>query len=381
VGYNDAAMGFQKWRDLLWPLGGTLLGLLVMPLAIEQYPEFLKENRWPLPISVVLVLVLWVVPFFRHDRAAKIWQWASSKGLVVISLSVLVAVLVLVAGAALSVKLFRFHSNHLASVLRKKEAKPEPSDQKREESKKEPPRTENPTAARKKPTTKPVKESEPPAFAVAVEVKLMVPSPEKDVAGTGFWGLNVVGPKCFLRSADVVMLIRIKNLQPIKTMITAYNVYAMGGELNRIRMDINRPFHIHRRGTIPRNFGGKASILIPAPSGNGGGGFTSVMFTDTDFTVAAPMQDDILDREIGEHYIEPGNTVRGWAFFEYLNVAHMPFMLNIKISDDLGHTYSYQIQDEPGNPTGDALRRELSFVGPTVDLSSCIRQPHLAPLP
>jgi hypothetical protein len=224
--------------------------------------------------------------------------------------------------------------------------------------------------------------SETPAFAVAVESKLLVPSPVKEEAGTGFWGMSAVGANCFLRSADVVMLIRIKSLEPIKTMITAYNVQGIGGELNRIKMTTNRPFAVFKKGVITlQSFQGKFSYPIPAPSGNVGGGFYIAKFAELDFSVAVPIQDDILDSEIADHYMEPGDTVRGWAFFEYPNVGALPVRLTLRISDDLGHTFSYQIPDEPGNPTGDALRRVITFTGPPVNLSSCTRLPHPGPLP
>jgi hypothetical protein len=47
---------FRRWSDVLWPLGGTVIGLLVVPLAIDQYPEFFHENRWLLPLSVCFVV-------------------------------------------------------------------------------------------------------------------------------------------------------------------------------------------------------------------------------------------------------------------------------------------------------------------------------------
>jgi hypothetical protein len=173
-----------------------------------------------------------------------------------------------------------------------------------------------------------------------------------------------------------MIFIRIKNLQSIKTIITAYNIHGMGGEFNRIKMNMNTPYAIFQKGDIPPNFRGKFSLPIPAPTGNMGGGFLISKFAETDFSIAARMQDDILDNEIGEHYMEPGDTVRGWAFFEYPSPRAEPMKLTVKISDDLGHSFSYQIRDEPGNPTGDALRRTISYVGPTIDLSSCARQPH-----
>jgi len=138
------------------------------------------------------------------------------------------------------------------------------------------------------------------------------------------------------------------------------------------------PFMVLRTGIIPRNSQGGGSFQIPAPSGNAGGGFFEVLFKDADFSAASQIQAQLLDRQVGEHYIEPGATVRGWAFFEYNNIASMPVNLTMKISDDLGHTLSYRIPDEPGNPSGDTLQRMLNF-GPAVDLSTCIRQPHPGP--
>jgi hypothetical protein len=230
-------------------------------------------------------------------------------------------------------------------------------------------------------SAKPKKERLPEAFAVAIESKLLVPGPSKDEAGTGFWGVSRFGPNCFVRSADVVMLLRIKSLEPVKTMITAYNVYGIGGEFKRIKMTTNTPVQILGHGVIPANFSGRVSIPIPAPSGNLGGGIVAFKFSDTDFSIAAPMADDILDKEIADSYLSPGDTVRGWAFFEYPSVGSIPARLTLTIADDLGHTFSYVIPDARGNPSGDALRRELTITGPTMNLSSCIRLPHSAVSP
>jgi hypothetical protein len=218
----------------------------------------------------------------------------------------------------------------------------------------------------------------PLPFAVAVEVKLLVPGPAKDEAGTGFWSLSTFGPNCYLRSADVALFIRIKNLEQVKTIITAYSVSAYGGELNKIRMTDNQPVQMLEHGVIPRDFQGTRRIPIPVGSGNLNGGFVKVPFTGTDFSVAAHVSSDVLDQELADHYLQPGDTVRGWAFFEYPGSATIPAKLSIKISDDLGHTFSYDIPDEPG-PSGDILTREVTASGPTMNLSSCIRLPHQVP--
>ena len=108
---------------------------------------------------------------------------------------------------------------------------------------------------------------------------MMVPSPSKDVAGTGLWALSRVGANCYLRSVDTAMLVRIKNLRPTKVMVTAYNIYGLGGELHRIRMDMNDPFLVLQEGVIPRHFQGNVVFPMPVPSGNGGGGFFQVPLT------------------------------------------------------------------------------------------------------
>jgi hypothetical protein len=126
-------MDFKKASDYLWPVGATVLGLLVMPLAIEQYPEFFKENRWPLPVSVVIVLACWILPFVLHDRAKRFFQWTRGQHWGVKVAACVAMVLFLAALYGGGIKLFRFHSAHLQAALRKKENK-----EKSIESKKEP---------------------------------------------------------------------------------------------------------------------------------------------------------------------------------------------------------------------------------------------------
>jgi hypothetical protein len=217
------------------------------------------------------------------------------------------------------------------------------------------------------PTPQPI-----PLFSVAIETKIMVPSPLKDNSGTGLWGINRVGASCYARSVDTALLIRIRNLQAVRVMITAYNVYGIGGELHRIRLDLNEPFRFVQKGRFP------IPMQIPPGSRNMNGGFIHVPFQDMDFSRGYPVQAELLDRQIGEHYIEPNDIVRGWAFFEYPSIGAEPVNLTIKISDDLGHAFSSVIPDEAGNPQGDTLPRIMSYGNP-IDLSSCIRLPHPPP--
>ena len=104
-------------KEVLWPLGGTLLGLVAMPVAIAQYPNFFNENQWLLPLYVVAVLACWVVPLLIHENAKRFLGHVWSKGkpgkLVAI---VLVLACLMVAGLG-SRNLFVFHTAHLKKAF------------------------------------------------------------------------------------------------------------------------------------------------------------------------------------------------------------------------------------------------------------------------
>lgn len=119
-------MEFRKLADFLWPIGATVLALLGMPLAIEQYPGFFKENRWPLPISLIVVIICWIIPFLLHKRVKIIFGWVKSLGWIGKVFAGMAVAAILVASTIGSVRLFRFHTSHLADVLHKSEMSPEP---------------------------------------------------------------------------------------------------------------------------------------------------------------------------------------------------------------------------------------------------------------
>ena len=64
----------RNFSDFLWPLGGTVFGLLVVPVAIAQYPKFFNENEWLLPASVVVVVICWLLPLLLHKRSRRIYS-------------------------------------------------------------------------------------------------------------------------------------------------------------------------------------------------------------------------------------------------------------------------------------------------------------------
>ena len=115
---------WDQWRGLLWPLGATVLSLLVLPVAIEQYPEFFRDNKWILPGSAILVLACWTIPLFVHHRAQKVYSWIVRIRYVGWLLLIVVIVSSVVAMWLVGVRLFRFHRNHLDIAIRERQPNP-----------------------------------------------------------------------------------------------------------------------------------------------------------------------------------------------------------------------------------------------------------------
>jgi hypothetical protein len=112
---------FKRWAEVSWPLGGTLLGLIAMPLFMDQYPDWFHRNQWLLPATVIIVLGCWLIPFLLRDNFRriflKIWSMRHfGKVLAPATVVLCLAVLVL-----LGFRLFRFHSEHLAKALEKEQ--------------------------------------------------------------------------------------------------------------------------------------------------------------------------------------------------------------------------------------------------------------------
>lgn len=121
-------MLFKNWKDFLWPLGGTLLGLLVMPIAIAQYPRFFGENVWSLPVSVLAVVLCWIVPLLLHDRTRRIYSFVIAAvpryGRMLFACVCLAVIVLFILGG---MKLFRIHSRHLEESIAASKEPPVPA--------------------------------------------------------------------------------------------------------------------------------------------------------------------------------------------------------------------------------------------------------------
>jgi hypothetical protein len=110
---------YKRWTELLWPIGGTLIGLIVVPLAIDQYPDFFHVNRWLLPISVIVVAVCFVIPLLVHENARTLVRKMAATPKIGTAMIFGVAVLLVACFLGASWKLFQFHSRQLNAVLQK----------------------------------------------------------------------------------------------------------------------------------------------------------------------------------------------------------------------------------------------------------------------
>jgi hypothetical protein len=110
---------FTKFRDFLWPVGATVLALLVAPTAIEQYPKIFKEAPWILPLGIVVVCTCWIVPLLVHDRVRRIHGWIIERcgarlGWIVLLFAITVALGLIVTGGY---NLYNRHKRHLEARL------------------------------------------------------------------------------------------------------------------------------------------------------------------------------------------------------------------------------------------------------------------------
>lgn len=106
----------KHFADYLWPVAGSVLALIAMPVAMAQYPRFFNENEWLLPVSVGVVVFCWVLPLLLHSRARRLYAAISAKGkfgkVALVAVSA-IAISILWFG---SQSLLRRHRNHLQAL-------------------------------------------------------------------------------------------------------------------------------------------------------------------------------------------------------------------------------------------------------------------------
>jgi len=106
----------RNLADFLWPIGGTVFGLIVVPVAFAQYPQFFNENEWLLPASVAVVAFCWCFPLFLHSRARAIYSSISARGALAKVISAALSLAAIVALYFGAVWLLAMHRNHLHTL-------------------------------------------------------------------------------------------------------------------------------------------------------------------------------------------------------------------------------------------------------------------------
>jgi hypothetical protein len=114
-----AEQWFQKnLSGILFPLGGAVLSILVVPAAIAQYPQFFNENTWLLPVSVGVVLFCFCVPVLADKRMLRLYSALWQKGKLGKALLVFISVVAIGILYFATGWLFEMHKNHLVAMNR-----------------------------------------------------------------------------------------------------------------------------------------------------------------------------------------------------------------------------------------------------------------------
>jgi hypothetical protein len=206
------------------------------------------------------------------------------------------------------------------------------------------------------------------AFAVAVETRWFSLGSGN---ATHYWVMQQTSNGgCALLPVNAAFFIRITNLQKRETMITSYKVEIPSQKLELIKLDmhISQLFALPVHGKSLRKGGIQWSTEPGAI-----GGIKDIPIRDADPSRAAPITAEILDDELGEKYLSPDRTVRGWAFFQYPpSKMVIPTDNLISIRDQIGNTFKYSIPEKAAS-SNEELPRDTT-TGRPIDLSKCAVQ-------
>lgn len=123
-----ASSRYKKWADFLFPIGGTVLAVVGMPVAMAQYPDFFNHNRWLLPAAVFVMVGCWIAPLFLHERSHSLFRWAWSKRSAAFRIAALFITATALTGILwAAVKLFHAHSRYLENELAARDQKQLPA--------------------------------------------------------------------------------------------------------------------------------------------------------------------------------------------------------------------------------------------------------------
>jgi hypothetical protein len=206
-----------------------------------------------------------------------------------------------------------------------------------------------------------------PEFSVIVEYTFFSGSVEG--VSTPFWVARGPANKCTVSPARIAFFIRIKNMRPAPTMITAYVIRAGEKPFLRLKTATDPVVLIYSKGTYK---GGNVEKTVQITQGTGQASYVHFPIKDADLKHAFPIEITTLDQQVGDRVIEPSKSIRGLAFFQYPFEGYFfdPKELVADITDDAGKTTSYPVELRNGDPNADTMPRTVAIKNP-IDLSTC----------
>jgi hypothetical protein len=208
------------------------------------------------------------------------------------------------------------------------------------------------------------------AFSVVVEYR-MISTPGN---GTGYWALST-GPKgCTVTHSNLVLFLRITNLQNHRAMISGYKVFSGDEEMIRLhaeREQILWMFPKNWRDSLGRSqLPGGRTIHFDYGTRGGQASLLTYSIREAHASQALPIHEaNFLDRLLVNTALDPNIPVRGWAFFQVPSDGAI-LDTALMLTDETGHSYTYPIKDIESDPNADILPRDMT-TSPSIDVTSC----------
>jgi len=211
--------------------------------------------------------------------------------------------------------------------------------------------------------TRPPSVPDEEAFLVALEYRMLsVPN-----YGTGYWVLSQRRSGCVFSPVHLALFLRITNLQSHPAMLSSYSVISGHEEMPRLSLRTGRLFWLFPKGRLLTQIPGET---VQFPITKADGSMMRASLEDADTAHALPIvRANSLDLLLGDRYLEPSQTVRGWIFVQRPSEGAVVDTA-VKLTEITGHSHTYQVLKVNDSPTADILPREMTS-DTSVDLSGC----------
>ena len=221
-----------------------------------------------------------------------------------------------------------------------------------------------------------VKRNSDASAPFAVTLELGMGAPDNGYVSR-YWFMYSSLHGCTISPIDVLLFMRITNLKPTKTMITGYSVDFKNNDkwVRLVTMD-TRAGNILFIGTEDGT--GSAPVIgrtVNIPTSREKLLLTNALPNKSRYNRAALMKTQSLDSQLGDKYLLPNDSARGWAIF----CSDIPVNLvdlRINIVDEFGKTFNILYNNAKDKGSDSDIMPHLMTVAQVVDVSKCHRQPY-----